>query len=331
MARMLALSDAARRRSRRCAPRASSPAPSDSSACGRGASAPLLRDRAGRASRPADRAATVQRRDDRRSARCRHRRRRRARRAAVWQPPPSAATTRAFGVERRAGVRVVDRAPRSVRRVVVARISTATMPWPGAGTHDRRANRRRDARAEARAAAGRPPPAPARRILPPSSLRSRVSTLPRIGANARRGKSACSCAMRRTLPVPMVADVARAARSRCDVDVVVAPADWRAARSRRADLRAADTAAIARPSGQDDRHVLALCTARSMSPRSSASSISLTNRRLPPISDSGAVLQPVAGVLMMTISAATARRSAGASATACGLPQRELAAARRRS
>ena len=64
------------------------------------------------------------------------------------------------------------------------------------------------------------------------------------------------------------------------------------------------------------------------SPASSASSISLTNSRLPPISESGASASRSPDVLMTTISQATPARSRSSAATALRLKQRELAAAR---
>ena len=62
------------------------------------------------------------------------------------------------------------------------------------------------------------------------------------------------------------------------------------------------TAPMASPSGRTAGMSLQLCTAKSTSPRSSASSISLTNRRLPPTSDSGASCSRSPLVLMTTIS-----------------------------
>ena len=76
---------------------------------------------------------------------------------------------------------------------------------------------------------------------------------------------------------------------------------------------------------------LLLWTARSISPRSSASSISLTNSRLPPTSESGASCSRSPDVLMTTMrhGGPPARRDARRDRV--GLPQRELAAARAES
>ena len=67
-----------------------------------------------------------------------------------------------------------------------SRISIATIPWPGAGTHTSSGMRGRDPCAHAEPAHARRRPARARRSSPASSLRSRVSTLPRIGGNRPR-------------------------------------------------------------------------------------------------------------------------------------------------
>ena len=88
------------------------------------------------------------------------------------------------------------------------------------------------------------------------------------------------------------------------------------------------TAAIVRPSGSTAGMSLLLCTARSISPLSSASSISLTNRRLPPTSDSGASCRRSPDVLMTTMRHGGPPAAAMRAATVVGLPQRELAAAR---
>ena len=90
------------------------------------------------------------------------------------------------------------------------------MPWPGAGTHWRggiiavmrspKPSRRRPAAASTSAS-----------YSPASSLRRRVSTLPRIGAKAAPAKADDSCAMRLTLLVPMLAGRPREASAARDV------------------------------------------------------------------------------------------------------------------
>ncbi len=97
-----------------------------------------------------------------------------------------------------------------------ARISIATMPWPGAGTQ-----------ASSGIAAEIRPPKPSRRMpaaartsasySPPSSLRSRVSTLPRIGAKRACGIAPASWATRRTLLVPTIGASSRWVRRRRQV------------------------------------------------------------------------------------------------------------------
>ena len=128
---------------------------------------------------------------------------------------------------------------------------------------------------------------------PASSLRSRVSTLPRIGAKRGAGEGRRQL---RDAPDAARADARRAAQ-RGRAPLGRRPAPPAAARGRRADPRAAASAAIVSPSGSTAGMSLALCTATSMASSSSASSISLTNSRLLPTSESGAVLQPVAGRL----------------------------------
>ncbi len=91
------------------------------------------------------------------------------------------------------------------------------------------------------------------------------------------------------------------------------------------------TAAIARPSGSTAGMSLLLWTARSISLRSSASSISLTNSRLPPTSDSGASCSRSPVVLIVTMRQGGPPVAAIRAATALRLPEGELAAARSES
>ena len=74
--------------------------------------------------------------------------------------------------------------------------STAMMPCPGAGTHTSAGTSAEIRSLAGPAAAGRPRPAPARRSSPGSSLRSRVSRLPRIGRNTRAREQPASAARR---------------------------------------------------------------------------------------------------------------------------------------
>src|SRR3954466_5644998 len=86
------------------------------------------------------------------------------------------------------------------------------------------------------------------------------------------------------------------------------------------------TPAIVRPSGSTADMSLLLCTARSMSPPSSASSISLTNRPLPPISDSGRSWRRSPSVLMTTMRQRGPPAAGNPRRDSVGLPQGQLAA-----
>ena len=251
----------------------------------------------------------------------------------VWQPPPSASTTARSASSAAAAAGVVDRATTArARASSPSRISIATMPWPGAGTHASAGSVSEMRDAEARAAAARPRPARAHRTRPSSSLRSRVSRLPRIGANRAPGNSR---AQLRDAPHAARADrrrLARARRSSSSIDVGrlrparVAP--LRAARPRRADPRAA--ARRRSPGRRAAPPACPCCCGRRgrSSPRSSASSISLTNSRLPPTSESGASCSRSPDVLMTTMRQGGPPACGDARGDGVRLPQRQLAAAR---
>ena len=210
-----------------------------------------------------------------------------------------------------------------------ARISMATMPCPGAGTQAlagsviemRDANPRRRSPAAASTSAS---------CSPASSFLSRVSRLPRMGANRAPLNTPESCAMRRTLPVPMFGRCVRVPRpdpssvsALCPVPSALTGSTTASSGSSRGS-----TAAIARPSGSSAGMSLLLCTARSMSFLSSASSISLTKRRFPPASDSGRSAIASPDVLMTTMRQGGPPRSSDGRRDRVGLPQRELAASR---
>ena len=205
--------------------------------------------------------------------------RRRWRRAAAGSrrraPPPPRARRRGPPRPSRRG---------SARRASVPHrrraVSIATMPWPGAGTHDR-AERDRDA-------------APRPRRFRPATASTRASYLaaiqflqPRVhvaadrrerGAREERRRAArcggrCRCRSPRR----------PGARSSVgEIDVSCRRPRTAAAPARRADPPAADTRRRRGRPGRPTDMSLALWTARSTSPRSSASSISLTNSPLPP-------------------------------------------------
>src|SRR5947209_685086 len=111
---------------------------------------------------------------------------------------------------------------------------------------------------------------------PAASLRRRVSTLPRRGTTARSARRRLTSAWRRSEAVPTVAPPGSSAS-------VLA---LRLMKTSRASSRGS-TAAITRPGGRMVGMSFAECTARSMAPAPSASSISLVNRPLPFVSANG--------------------------------------------
>ena len=139
-----------------------------------------------------------------------------------------------FGVEGFGGDPVRDRLrPPASRRRSPVRISIAIIPWPGAGTQalsgsvneirESKPSRRRPAAASTSAS-----------CAPSSSLRSRVSRLPRIAANFALGNIRVSSATRRTLPVPIDGDWPRRGDQLLETGCV-APPSMLAARPRPAD------------------------------------------------------------------------------------------------
>ena len=111
---------------------------------------------------------------------------------------------------------------------------------------------------------------------PSSSLRSRVSTLPRNVMTSRSGRSRFTCACRRSEAVPTTAP-------RGNSRSALARRLMNTSRTSSRGRKAAST----RLSGRKVGTSLAECTARSMLPASSASSISLVNSPLPPASANG--------------------------------------------
>src|SRR3954452_5694048 len=115
--------------------------------------------------------------------------------------------------------------------------------------------------------------------------------------------------MRRTLPVPIDGDCPSiATRSSTLATVAAFLVPLASGSSRTGNTTASSgssrgrTPAMTRPSGRIAGMSLLLCTARSTSRRSSASSISFTNSRLPPTSDSGASCSRSPDVRITTIS-----------------------------
>ena len=251
----------------------------------------------------------------------------------VWQPPPSASTSARSASSAALAPRSLIGATAASHGVVVRRGSRwrrCPGPAPGRRRSSGSANEIRDVESEPAQAGRRQHQrivARRRRACAAACRGCRGSA-----SNARAGKQPRQL---RDAPHAARADrrrPARAQRVRCldrrlgDRPRAVRPT--RAARPRRADPRAAARRRSSRPSGSTAGMSLLLWTARSISPRSSASSISLTNSRLPPTSDSGASCSRSPDVLMMTIRQGGPPASAMRAATALRLPQRELAAAR---
>ena len=111
---------------------------------------------------------------------------------------------------------------------------------------------------------------------PLSTLRSRVSTLPRIERTLRSGCAANNCACRRKLLVPTTAPI-----------VIMSPASGFCVRTITSRIFAAQIAPIIKSAWLFYRRSLRECTAKSISPRRSASSSSAVNKPLPPISGKG--------------------------------------------
>ena len=175
-------------------PRHRLPRAPDAACAAAGAPAPAR----GRA--PRRRAACRRARSHARPAACCSCRRARATRRARHAPPArSGGATSAD--EQCAPVRPHPRAPRCPAR-----------PGRRPAVICAGSNSAADARAPGPGASGRPRPARWRRSWPSSSLRSRVSRLPRSGSMRRSGRSASNCTTRRRLEVPTQAPCGRSCR-----------------------------------------------------------------------------------------------------------------------
>ena len=161
---------------------------------------------------------------------------------------------------------VVDRGECVDGRASSARHSTATQPCPTAGT-----NCSMSISSSIRSVISRiSSAARAITIAPPSGiLPSRVSMLPRSSTNDRSGRTAASCARRRTDPEATVAPSASPSS--------VEPT------STSCGLRRSVNAAITRPAAGSDGRSFAEWTARSARPSRTARWTSLTNTPCPPI------------------------------------------------
>ena len=219
----------------------------------------------------------------------------------IWHPPPSAATSARSASSAASGVGVVDlRDDCAASTASSLRISMAMMPWPGAGTHSSSGTSRRDPGGEPQSPQAPRRPARADRTRPHPACagvyrdsRARLQTRrPGTACAAARCGGRCPC---------------RCAPGQSQVDPRIG---WRFLRRRQNTSASggssrSSTAPTSRPSGSTAGMSLLLCTARSISPPSSASSISLTNSRLPPISESGRSCRRSPEVLMTTMSHAT--------------------------
>ena len=128
----------------------------------------------------------------------------------VWQPPPSASTTARSASSAAAASASLILATNSRTLVSSSRISIATIPCPGAGTHTLagRVSEMREVNPSRRSPAAASTSAA---CSPLSSLRKRVSRLPRMGVKCAPGNTGESCATRRTLPVPIEGEGPRSA------------------------------------------------------------------------------------------------------------------------
>ena len=181
-----------------------------------------------------------------------------------------------------------------------ARVSMPIAPWPTAGKNSSTSS-------NAAAASSRPSrfkPATASSVAsasPASILRKRVSTLPRSGTMARSGRKRLTKACRRSDAVPTTAPCGR---SRKVLALALMKASRASSRGRNADST--------RPGGSTVVMSFDECTARSMVPLSSASSISLVNSPLPPTSLSGRswMVSPVVRMILISIRAASRPQAA---------------------
>ncbi len=144
---------------------------------------------------------------------------------------------------------------------------------------------------------------------PASSLARRVFTLPRRSSRCRSGRNARSCAWRRKDEVPTRAPLGRS--ERCA---------WALLMKASAASARSNTAPMANPGSSSIGTSFNECTAMSARPSCKATSSSLRNRPLPPISASGRSMiwspRVVIGTNWMSSPACAARRRA-ATCSAC--------------
>ena len=252
----------------------------------------------------------VDRREQRLDRRSRRRRRVAQRAARQVAAAAELGEERALGVDR--GVHARGRRSRRAARSVSsssARHSTASAPWPTCGSIT-------DGSRQLVGAVGEPEPLERRGrdhdgVEVGRASSSRVAMLPRSSANVRSGRSAASCARRRTEPV-----ATRAPRGQC--------VERRARRARRAGRRArAPPRARGRRAMSDAGRSLAECTARSARPSSTACCTSFTNMPVPPIAWMGTSVRwsPVVETTTSSASAPSSVATRSACQRASSLPR----------
>ena len=195
------------------------------------------------------------------------------------------------------------------------RASMASVPWPASGT-------KVSAGKSSWASAMRPSLArPAAATTTPShsgppTLPTRVPTLPRMGTTSMSGRMDFSSAVRLGLPVPILAPGGSSDSGVAHLSMSASLGSCRGT-----------LPAMTRPSGSSLARSLALCTARSMSPFSSAISISLANAPLPRLTRAASFLRSPPVVMGVTSKTAEGKPSlrrettSSACARARGLPR----------
>ena len=158
-----------------------------------------------------------------------------------------------------------------------ARHSTASAPWPTAGSISS-VDRISLATSALPSRSSPHNASTSASTSPAASLSSRVPTLPRIGAIARSGRARSNCAVRRNDAVPTRASLGNCASG-------MPPRDTSTSRG----LSRGRIQPISSPAGRRVSMSFRECTARSMRRSRSASSISFVKRPLPPISASSRV------------------------------------------
>ena len=238
----------------------------------------------------------------------------------VRHEPSSTARNARSASQRHAGIRMVDLRQQPARaRVVAARLDRRSRPArPPAETPPHRAAR--SPCRQGRAASGRRAPAASRR--------------PRRRRACAAASRHCRAAAPRKYPAAAASPSPDAAAMRCRPPRRAAGraalAALRLMKTSRTSSRGRQAASIS-PSGSSVGMSLAECTARSIAPASSASSISLVNSPLPPTSDSGRSWMRSPEVRITSISIASSAQPCAARerrAHHARLRQRERAAAR---